>query len=55
MSPSPARTYRCLDATGPVFVGSSVHREPATTRYSVGGLLPNFHAVERQTIELVQD
>ncbi|MGJ3561249.1 DUF6299 family protein [Streptomyces sp. INA 01156] len=91
-------TYRCLEATGPVFVGSFVHREPATTRYSVGGtravcdgethrwentgrvpsdalkagaadveatltelrsvdglLLPDFHAVERQTIELVQE
>ncbi|MGP3732840.1 DUF6299 family protein [Streptomyces sp. GDS52] len=87
-----------MDATGPVFVGSSVHREPATTRYSVGGtravcdggthrwentgrvpsgalkagaadveatltelrsvdglLLPDFHAVERQTVKLVQD
>ncbi|WP_457462232.1 DUF6299 family protein [Streptomyces sp. TE5632] len=91
-------TYRCLDATGPVFVGSSVHQEPATTRYGVGGTravcdgethrwentgrvpsdalkagaadvettlielrsvdglqLPNFHAVERQTVKLVQD
>ncbi|MEU6523197.1 DUF6299 family protein [Streptomyces sp. NPDC046924] len=91
-------TYRCLDATGPVFVGSSVRQEPATTQYSVSGtravcdgethrwentgrvpsgaleagaaeveatlielrssdglLLPDFHAVERQTVELVQD
>ncbi|GAB3175358.1 DUF6299 family protein [Streptomyces incanus] len=30
-------TYRCLDASGPVLVGSSVHRGAARTRYGVGG------------------
>ncbi|MGY0070385.1 DUF6299 family protein [Streptomyces sp. QTS137] len=32
-------TYRCLDASGPVLVGSSVHQGDATTRYGVGGTL----------------
>ncbi|MEF9907106.1 DUF6299 family protein [Streptomyces sp. P9-A2] len=30
-------TYRCLDASGPVFVGSSVRQGTAHTRYGVGG------------------
>ncbi|MFC5958951.1 DUF6299 family protein [Streptomyces pratens] len=32
-------TYRCLDASGPVLVGSSVHQGTAHTRYGVGGTL----------------
>ncbi|WP_326755346.1 DUF6299 family protein [Streptomyces hirsutus] len=32
-------TYRCLDASGPVLVGSSVHQGAAHTRYGVGGTL----------------
>ncbi|WAX77396.1 DUF6299 family protein [Streptomyces sp. KMM 9044] len=32
-------TYRCLDTSGPVLVGSSVHQGDATTRYSAGGTL----------------
>lgn len=30
-------THRCPNATGQVFVGSSVHQEPATTQYGIGG------------------
>ncbi|MFE9923146.1 DUF6299 family protein [Streptomyces sp. NPDC005774] len=32
-------TYRCLDASGPVLVGSSVHQGTAHTWYGVGGTL----------------
>ncbi|MFI8308236.1 DUF6299 family protein [Streptomyces sp. NPDC085927] len=90
-------TYRCLDASGPVLVGSSVHQGTAPTRYGVGGtravcdgethtwentgrvpsgtleagaadveatltelrpvdglLLPVFHAVQQQEVDLVR-
>ncbi|MFJ9665442.1 DUF6299 family protein [Streptomyces sp. NPDC101219] len=30
-------TYRCLAATGPVFVSSSLHQSPSTVRYGIGG------------------
>ncbi|MEU3948574.1 DUF6299 family protein [Streptomyces sp. NPDC029526] len=30
-------TYRCLAAVGPVFVSSSLHQDPSTVRYGIGG------------------